>query len=191
MAGLPDASTVARARDGDSVAMEQVLSGVRPVLVAFFVSRIGRGADAQDLAQNTLIRLNRAIPDINDPSSLKALAMRAAVFELQDFYRGRNRTREQLFDPHDAPESGEIRPSEAESFDIERALSAVTPHARRVLELRAYGYQFDEIAEMVGSSQAAVKMQVKRAMDKIRDLSLIGLIAFSAAFGGAMAGYGR
>lgn len=191
MAGLPDASTVARARDGDRAAMDEVLSAVRPVLVAFFVSRIGRGSDAEDLAQNTLIRLNRAIPEINDPRSLRAMAMRAAVFELQDFYRGRNRTREQLFDPHEAPESGEVRASEAESLDVERALSAVTPHARRILELRAYGYQFDEIAEMVGSTRAAVKMQVKRAMDKIQDLSLVLLFALSGMLAGAMTGLGR
>jgi RNA polymerase sigma-70 factor, ECF subfamily len=179
MAGLPDLYTVERARDGDVAALEQVLAAIRPVLVAFFTNRIGSGPDAEDLAQNTLVRLNRAISELNDPGSLKAFAMRAAVFELQDFYRGRNRTKEWLFDPHEAPETRAEEPTGADSLDIDRVLSAITPHARKILELRAYGYQFDEIAEMVGSTKAAVKMQVRRAIDRLQELALTLLLMMS------------
>lgn len=176
MRRLPDVETIDRARKGDVGAVDVVLAGIRPVLVSFFSGRIGPGPDAQDLTQNTLLRLNRGLAELNDPNGFKSFAMRAAVFELQDFYRGRNRTKERLFDPHDAPDVPHTDPPAGQEFDLERVLAAITPHARRILELRAYGYQYAEIADMVGSTNAAVKMQVKRALDKLRDLSTLALV---------------
>jgi RNA polymerase sigma-70 factor, ECF subfamily len=181
MAQLPAVHTVEKARNGDPHAIDAVLGGVRPVVAAFFAARIGRGPDAEDLTQNTLVRLNRGLSDLNDPSSLKAFTMRAAVFELQDYYRGRGRTREQLFDPHDAPHAAEAAAAVGTEIDLDRALESITPHARRILELRAYGYRYEEIAEMVGSTNAAVKMQVKRALDHLREIVLVMLLGLPLA----------
>ena len=70
------------------------------------------------------------------------------------------------------------RVQDSMSIDIEMALSALTPQARRIIELKEYGYKYSEIAEMVGSTEAAIKMQVKRAFEKMRDL----LAAISVLF---------
>ena len=40
------------------------------------------------------------------------------------------------------------------------------------MELREYGYRYEEIANIVGSTEAAIKMQVKRAFEKMRDMLL-------------------
>lgn len=180
MAQLPDTELVNRARNGDSGATEAVLRLVQPILRSFFIGRIGKGPDVDDLVQNTLLRLHRGLPDLNDPSSLKSFAMKAAIFELQDFYRGRYSLKEHLFDPDAPPTEGYVPATEAEAFDVDRIMAALTPHARRILELRAYGYKYDEIGEMVGSSEAAIKMQVKRALDKLRTLFAL-LVGFGMA----------
>lgn len=179
MPELPDIELVDRARNGDAQAIDDVLTRIQPVLRAFFTSRIGAGADVDDLIQNTLLRLHRGLPELNDPSSLKAFAMKAALFELQDFYRGRYSLKEQLFEPVHPPVEESVPADEAPQFDVERILSAITPHARRILELRAYGYRYEEIGKMVGSSEAAVKMQVKRALDKLKRLFAVVVIALS------------
>jgi RNA polymerase sigma-70 factor (ECF subfamily) len=57
---------------------------------------------------------------------------------------------------------------------VEKALSSLSDKARRIIELREYGYRYEEIAEMVGSTEAAIKMQVKRAFARMRDA--IGLV---------------
>lgn len=157
-----------------------MLHAIQPVLRAFFIGRIGRGPDVDDLVQNTLLRLNRGLPDLNDPSSLKAFAMKAALFELQDFYRGRYSAKENLFDPDAPPVEQQVEPDEGVSFDFDQMMRTITPHARRILELRAYGYRYDEIGGIVGSSEAAIKMQVKRALDKLRQFFVM-LVALGTA----------
>lgn len=185
MAQLPDIDQIDRARKGDGRAMEQVLAGMQPVLRSFFISRIGAGPDVDDLVQNTLLRMHRGLSDLKDASSLKAFAMKGAIFELQDFYRGRYSIKERLYEPGTLPEHDAEQPSEAEAVDVDRILSALTPHARRILELRAYGFRYEEIAEMVDSTEAAVKMQVKRALDKLKALFLLlitcGIVAWGVA----------
>ncbi len=71
-----------------------------------------------------------------------------------------------------------LRPTQ---MDLEKALAALSPRARRIIELREYGYRYEEIANIVGSTEAAIKMQVKRAFEKMRDLLISLLIAFLLA----------
>ncbi|MDA1332827.1 MAG: sigma factor-like helix-turn-helix DNA-binding protein, partial [Bacteroidetes bacterium] len=87
----------------------------------------------------------------------------------QDFYRGRYTAKETLFDVHDAPEIEDSNSTAGASIDVERALSSLSDKAREIIELREYGYRYEEIAEMIGSTEAAIKMQVKRAFDRMRD----------------------
>ena len=135
---------------------------------AFFISRIGRRPDVDDLVQNALLRVHRGFTDLKDDSRLKAFAMKGALYELQDFYRGRYTPKEALFDIHDAPEIRDDQGPAGAGLDVEKALSALSEKARQIIELREYGYKYEEIAEMVGSTEAAIKMQVKRAFDRMR-----------------------
>ncbi len=171
---------VGRARSGDTRAQSDVLRTIKPVFERFFTARIGRVAEVDDLVQNALLRLHGSFDRIQDPARFKGFAMKAALFELQDYYRGRYTLREQLYDPdlpadtsHDAPAGLEM--------DAETLLSTLTPHARQILTLKAYGYRYEEIAQMVDSTEAAIKMQVKRATEKLRSLTfaLLGLITLA------------
>lgn len=170
---------VGRAREGDARAQSDVLRAVKPVFERFFASRIGRVAEVDDLVQNALLRVHGSFGQIQDPARFKGFAMKAALFELQDYYRGRYTLREQLYDPdlpadasHDAP-AGLV-------LDAERMLAALTPAARQILTLKAQGYKYGEIAETIGSTEAAVKMQVKRATDRLRNMALIALLLLLA-----------
>lgn len=173
--------TVERARAGDAAARERLLAAVEPLIRAFLVSRIGRTPDVDDLAQNTLIRIHRGLDALQHPDRFKALAMKAALFELQDHYRGRYATREALFDP-DLPEPGSVGPADtALAMDLDAALARLTPHARRIIELREMGYLYTDIADTLGTTEAAVKMQVKRAFERLRDLLGAALLVALAA----------
>jgi RNA polymerase sigma-70 factor (ECF subfamily) len=163
------ASWVAEALDGDETALSRLLSVLESPMRAFFVSRIGRRPDVDDLVQNSLLRLHRGLGDLKDPNRLKAFAMKGALYELQDFYRGRYTPKETLFDIHAAPEIHDDRTVSGVGLDVEKALSALSDKARRIIELREYGYKYEEIAEMVDSTEAAIKMQVKRAFERMRD----------------------
>lgn len=170
----PDA--VARAQAGDEAAREQLFAAIVPVLRSFFLSRLGRTPDVDDLVQNATIRLHRGLDALQQTDRFKAFAMKAALYELQDFYRGRYSTRETLFNP-DLPTPGSVAPADsALSMDLEAALGQLSDHARQILELRELGYPYVEIADTLGTTEAAVKMQVKRAFERLR-----GLLAGAAA----------
>ena len=101
--------------------------------------------------------------------------MKAAVFELQDFYRGRYSGREYLYDPERPPADPGSTEFAGLRVDLERALDVLTPKARRIIELREMGYPYKDIAEMVETTEAAVKMQVKRAFERLRS-ELLALV---------------
>ncbi|MFN3595740.1 MAG: RNA polymerase sigma factor [Rubricoccaceae bacterium] len=175
-----DPQTVALAQAGDSAARERLLAAIRPALRAFFTSRLGAVPDADDLAQNALLRIHRSLGALQQPERFKAFAMKAALFELQDHYRGRYAAREALFDP-DLPPPGAVDPEDtALGMDLARALEHLTPHARRIIELRELGYPYLDIAAMLGTTEAAVKMQVKRAFERLRGLLAAALPAVLA-----------
>jgi len=174
-----DAPIVKAAQSGDAGARERLLSALQPILRGYFIKRIGKRPAVDDLIQNTLLRVHNGLGDLQNPERFKAFAMKAALFEVQDLYRGRYGPKETLFDPDVLPEL--TRDAEAgASVDAERALSLLTAKARRILELRAYGYRYREIAEMIDSTEAAVKMQVKRAFDKMKEVlaTLVLLLLF-------------
>ena len=103
--------------------------------------------------------------------------MKAALFELQDFYRGRYSSREALFDP-DLPTPGSVGAEDVGlRLDLDAALAALTDHARTILEMRELGYPYSDIAETLDTTEAAVKMQVKRAFEKLRGLLADGTAA--------------
>ncbi len=185
------AEAVLRAQRGDARAREALLDALQHVLRGYFRRRIGDREEVGDLVQNTLVRVHQGLADLKDPERLRAFALKGALFELQDYYRGRYTSRETLYDPEMPPESPDM-PNEGASIDADRVLAMLPERARRVLELRAYGYRYEEIAEMIGTTEAAIKMQVKRTLDKIRGLAL-GLVVVlgMGLLGGGGWGAGR
>jgi len=176
-----DPQAVDRARKGDPAARERLLAALTPILKSFFAARIGMRPEVDDLTQNALLRVHRGLESLEQTDRLKAFAMKAALFELQDHYRGRYSARETLYDPDRPPEDVAAPGTDraAMAMDLERALSTLTPHARRIIELRELGFAYVEIAETLGTTEAAVKMQVKRAFERLRTalISLAPLIA--------------
>lgn len=158
-----------RAKQGDAHARDQLLRRLEPVMRGFFVNRIGLRAEVDDLTQNSLLRVHRGLEDLKDDSRLKAFAMKGALYELQDFYRGRYRPKEVLYDAQDPPEYTDENGHPSQRMDVETALSTLTPRAREIIELRESGFRYEEIASMIDSTEAAVKMQVKRAFERMRD----------------------
>jgi RNA polymerase sigma-70 factor (ECF subfamily) len=159
-----------RAKNGDDEARNDLMKALEPIMRGFFINRIGLRGDVDDLVQNSLVRVHRSLPDLKDNSRLQAFAMKGALYELQDWYRGRYRAKERLFDAH-APPDHQVDPFRpADRLDLDRALDSLSPRAREIIELREHGFKYEEIAGMIGSTEAAIKMQVKRAFDRLRDI---------------------
>lgn len=161
---------VKKAIDGDESARNRLFSRLRPMLRGYFMKRVGAKHEVDDLIQNTMVRIHRSLPDLQKPDRFKAFAMKAALFELQDLYRGRYGGKENLYDPEMLP-TNVVQPDDVGmKVDLQKILDTLSPKARKILELRQLGYRYEEIAEMLKTTEAAVKMQVKRSFDKLREI---------------------
>lgn len=171
-----DPERVLDAQNGDEQARNELLRGLEPIFRGYFIKRIGAESKVDDLVQNALLRVHESLDDLNKPGSLKAFAMKAALFELQDYYRGRYDMKESLRDP-DLPPGRTTDPEDRSAHvDVEKALDALSPKARRIMQLREYGYLYREIAQMLDTTEAAVKMQVKRAFETMKDALSVFLL---------------
>ncbi len=166
-----DRVLVLRAQRGDETARNILLQRLTKVLNSFFRAKVGNQAIVDDLIQCSLLRVHSGLASLKYPNKFKAFAMKAALFELHDYYRGRHSPKEKTFEPQMLPEKPDSHSQwMGSSFDAERALQVLTPHARRILELREHGYKYKEIAEIMDTTETAVKMQVKRAFEKMRSV---------------------
>lgn len=165
-----------RAKMGDPESRNELLKILEPVMRGFFISRIGLRSDVDDLVQNSLLRVHRSLADLKDDTRLKAFAMKGALYEMQDWYRGRYRAKEDLFDAHHPPENEAAAFSPMDRLDLQKALDSLSPKAREIIELREYGFRYEEIAAMIGSTEAAIKMQVKRAFERMKDVITVMLL---------------
>ncbi len=167
---------VLRIRAGDRAAENELFQHLERLLRAFFQRRIPyRPELVDDLVQNTLLRIHQGLPQLRRPDRLKAFVLKAALFELHDFYRGRYQPKETSYDPVETPVQGDTH-TEAAQLDLEKAMKRLSPHARKILELKIYGYPYAEIARLLQTTEGAVKMQVKRAMEQMRKWLLLWLL---------------
>jgi RNA polymerase sigma-70 factor (ECF subfamily) len=180
-----DPANVERAQAGDDAARDAILTRLQDILRGYFIKRIGPQPEVDDLIQNTLLRVHTGLRDLEKPGSLKAFAMKGALYELQDYYRGRYDMKEYLYDPDLPPPLATGPGAQGAEVDVERALEALTPKARRIIELREYGYRYKEIAQMIDTTEAAIKMQVKRAFERMRE-ALGVVLAGAAGLAGAL-----
>ncbi|MCY3999564.1 MAG: RNA polymerase sigma factor [Bacteroidetes bacterium] len=166
-----DPQLVLRAKKGDERSRNVLLERLSVVLERFFKRKIGDQALVDDLIQCTLLRVHSGLIALKHPDKFKAFAMKAALFELHDYYRGRHSMKERSFEPELLPEKNySINQSSGDSMDVEKALELLKPRTRRILELREHGYKYREIADILNISETAVKMQVKRAFEKMKTI---------------------
>ncbi len=164
-----DAGLVARAQAGDKLACEDLLRRLQPVLRMYFTNRIGRRDSVNDLVQNTLLRVHNGLAALQHLDRLMPFAMKAAKYELYDLYRGRYGAKERVLDPMLLPDRpGSMGNAPDDMLDAERALSMLPATTRRVFALRDHGYRYREIAERMGTTESAIKMQVLRALRRMR-----------------------
>lgn len=88
---MTDDELVERVRDGDSVALEQLLRRHHPRLHAVCARILGRRSDADDATQNALIAIARALPTFDGRSAFSTWAYRIATNSALDELRRRRR----------------------------------------------------------------------------------------------------
>src|SRR6478672_1109537 len=74
-----DAELLARARRGEEDAFRALVVRYEPVVAATVIGMLGRGADADDVGQETFIRFYDALDRFREESTLKTYLVRIAM----------------------------------------------------------------------------------------------------------------
>ncbi|MBM0230731.1 sigma-70 family RNA polymerase sigma factor [Micromonospora sp. STR1_7] len=87
--GLPDVGSVAAARQGDQRALNDLVAASLP-LVYNIVGRALRGhADVDDVVQETLVRVIRHLPGLNDPAAFRSWLVAITIRQVRDWEQRR------------------------------------------------------------------------------------------------------
>ncbi len=156
-----------------SVSEDQLLEELRPRAFAIAYRMLGSVAEAEDIAQEALVRVHRALEDgerIESPRAFVAtVATRLAIDELRSArVRRESYVGEWLPEPlvadgtGDPADRAEIADSLSLAFLV--LLESLSPEERAVLLLRdVFDYGYDEIAAIVDKSESNARQLAARA----------------------------
>jgi RNA polymerase sigma-70 factor (ECF subfamily) len=167
---------IAAAREGDDDAFEQIVRRYEPVVAATVIGMLGRCTEAEDVGQETFIRLYRALKSFRGESTLKTYLTRIAInLSLNELKRRKRKlslfSRKPVEEFHDlaAPGSG---PGQNDSREIVQwAIQELDTKFRSVVVLRLIdGYSTEETARILGIPVGTVLSRLARAQEKLRGL---------------------
>lgn len=146
-------------------------------VAATVIGMLGRGPEADDVGQETFIRLYRSLGRFRGDSSLGTYVTRIAINQSLKALEKRRTWRQRFFSPRDdqqyVPEPQADRDTTLEDNErrvlVNRALDLLTPDHRAVVVLRLMeGYSTRETATMLGIPTGTVMSRLKRATDLLR-----------------------
>jgi RNA polymerase sigma factor (sigma-70 family) len=155
------------------VELEEVAKALAPRLVAYALGRTGCRGTAEDIAQDALVALVRRWRQAGPPQSPDAF-----VFAIAKRRAGRANVRRALTAPldtlrgvaRDQPAVDRVYDDRADLAMVLAALRGLPRADREALLLRVVGeLSFDDIAALMNTSPAAVKMRISRARRKLAD----------------------
>jgi RNA polymerase sigma-70 factor, ECF subfamily len=177
--GPPDteASLIAQAQAGDVAAFERLSSTYADRLFMLLLRLLGDRAEAEDVAQEIMLRAWQGITRFRGQSSYFTWLYRIAVNEAKRAMEKRGRRPagvpigadelqlpdSPLLDPSRQAENNELRQA------LARALAGLPPDLRMAIVLRdVEGLSTQEAAQIVGISQAAFKSRLHQARLRVR-----------------------
>jgi RNA polymerase sigma-70 factor (ECF subfamily) len=161
-----------------TVTTQELYERLRPGAFGIAYRMLGSVSEAEDLVQEGLLRLHRALEDgepLESPKAyLSTIVTRLAIDELRSA-RARRETYvgEWLPEPLIAPDDDPARHAEiADSLSLAFlvVLESLSPEQRAVFLLRdVFDYPYDRIAAIVGKSEAATRQIATRARRHVDD----------------------
>lgn len=135
--------------------------------------------DAEDAAQEALLRAWQHWPSLREPGAVRAWLLRIAVNVCHNWRAGRFGTTRRLNEPLDAALHDVAQVTDrdglqdADALDMRQAVMALPIDLRRVVALRFYaGMDSSQIGTILELPAATVRTRLRRALELLRrDLS--------------------
>ncbi len=158
---------------------EQLLEELRPAAFAIAYRMLGSVAEAEDVVQEALLRLHRELERGERIDSPRAFVATVTTRLAIDSLRSARARREQyvgewlpepiVTDGRDDP-AQQVEMADSLSLAMLVLLESLSPEQRAVLLLRdVFDYGYDEIAGIVGKSEANVRQLASRARTHVEE----------------------
>lgn len=171
---IADATLVERTLEGDTDAYGVLVRRYRARYERFAVFMLGNEEDAEEALQDAFVRAYRALGRCEDPTRFGAWLYRILVNRCRT-HGGRRGRHERTFvsDPVALLSASAEHPAEQAAWreEIEVALGRLDESQREAFLLKhVEELSYEEMAEMTGAGVSALKMRVKRACDRLREI---------------------
>jgi RNA polymerase sigma-70 factor (ECF subfamily) len=158
-------------QDGDFAAATALIQQISPKLHRLFLAQSASRADADDLLQETWLRIHKVRHTYRPAEPVLPWFYAIARHVRVDHFRKtmRSAAREQKLE--DVPEIAAAMPGEHDPGDSLEALLAPLPESQReVIEMLKVGsMSLEEVARATSASVGSVKQKVHRAYKKLRE----------------------
>ncbi len=167
-----DRELVGRVLEGDDNAFEYLFNRYRDAIHRLFVQRLGGANDADDLLQETFIKVYINLHRYNAEYTFGQWAYTIARNTFIDFVR-RRQDGLSIDDRFAAPASSAPTPEESfinlqQRTQIEHYLERLTPRYRQLVRMRFFDeYSYEEIAVKLSLPLGTVKTQIHRAREQM------------------------
>lgn len=178
---LPDTALVARAMAGDAEAFVELCESHK-TRIWRIVTSVARGADAEDLAQEVVVRAYRALRTYGGQAPFAAWLCRIAVNAAYDYQRSAWQRRVLLCDQVGSDEEGESLDGEIQRREVQRRVRsavATLPDQQRIPIWLVYfeGFTIVEVARLERAPEATVRSRMRAGMRRL-SLSLEDLMPY-------------
>lgn len=168
-----DSALVARARQGDSAAFEELVRRHLKACYAVALARVGQPADAEDVVQDAFVTALWKLEDCRSPDRFGAWLLEIVRNRAHNYRRYQSmRDALPLTDATPVP-SGNDPERDAERGELKehllRALETLTELQREVILLFDFeGWPHREIAEKLGISEGSARVHLSNARRTLR-----------------------
>jgi len=178
----PDRSLVDAAAAGDRDAFGALVSRYQSRIVNLARTLTSEAAEADDLAQETFVRVYKSIGGFRGDSTFRTWLYRVAVNVIHSYLAGRARRwhwfgsgtderQREMADVADAHGPRAIEDDVIRRDLIDRALASLPPDMRIAVTLRdMHGFDYAEIAAMLKIPIGTVESRIFRARQRLRPL---------------------
>lgn len=169
---MTDAMLVSRALEGDPAAFAVLVDRHAPVCLRFAARMLGNNEDAEEVTQETLVRVHRTLSRYDAQMSFRTWMMSILVNRCRSALLHRHRRTMRVVLDEEAVKKASVR-SPAHDVElrdaIERAVAQLEPAQREAFLLKHVELlSYEEIAAVTGVGQSALKMRVQRACDRLQ-----------------------
>lgn len=169
-----DAGLVAQVIGGDTEAFAVLVTRYRDRYARFATRMLGSGDDAEDVLQSAFLRAYRNLAACREPERFGSWLMQIVVNECRTFAARRARREERLVrDLAVVDATGSAPPGDGALVrqDILDAVARLPLEQREAFVLKhVEEMEYEEIAALTGASVSALKMRVKRACARLRNI---------------------